>query len=356
MALDSAPVDGPCGGITCREGQTCVSNACVYQGCTGSNVPGDYASVQAAVTALAPVGGTICLAAQGYNENVTIYPSMPLTIQGISASQSTVTSLSISTSANVTLKGMGTSQSLQASLTANAVLSIEDCIAASENGWAIELSGSEGTFNVTASKVSSSNGGGIFISNSGPLTVLIDGVDASSSDTNGDAISIEDSNNQSNVAFSVTVQNSYVHDSFEGIVYRNTGYYEIATQLAIDNNTFVNDGTALDVGPTQSGLGLSYFNDLFTKNQLGISITSEVSTPSFGDSLLFGNTTNYGGMAVDGMGYIKADPMLDTSVTPPALDAGSPARGAGDKSHAPADDYWGNPRGASVDIGAVQSS
>jgi hypothetical protein len=236
------------------------------------------------------------------------------------------------------------------------VVSIEDCIVASENGWAMQLSGSDGTFDVTASKVSSSNGGAIYVANSGPLAVVIDGVDASSSATNGDAIMIEDSNNQSNETFSVTVQNSYVHDSFEGIVYSNTGYYEIATQLTFDNNTFVNNGTGLDVTPSQSGLGLSYFNDLFTKNQLGISIGPQVATPSFGDSLLFGNTTNYGGMAVDGMGYIKADPMLDTSVTPPALDAGSPARGAGDKSHAPADDYWGNPRGASVDIGAVQSS
>ena len=39
-----------------------MQSECVYQGCTGvAAVPGDYATIQSAVTALAPIGGTICL-------------------------------------------------------------------------------------------------------------------------------------------------------------------------------------------------------------------------------------------------------------------------------------------------------
>ena len=52
---------------------------------------------------------------------------------------------------------------------------------------------------------------------------------------------------------------------------------------------------------------------------------------------------------------MKSDPLLQTSVTPPTLGAGSPARGAGNKQLAPATDYWGNARGASIDLGCVQS-
>src|SRR5262245_21771020 len=44
----------PCGSTFCDADETCVDGACTYR-CNGVNVPGDYASVAAAVDALEPV-------------------------------------------------------------------------------------------------------------------------------------------------------------------------------------------------------------------------------------------------------------------------------------------------------------
>lgn len=56
-----------------------------------------------------------------------------------------------------------------------------------------------------------------------------------------------------------------------------------------------------------------------------------------------------------GPGDVTTDPKLD-GAKPPGLLSGSPCLGAGDPTHAPTYDCFGNPRGARVDIGAVQSS
>src|SRR5512139_822524 len=60
--------DGPpehpvtCGGSICAAGQTCNAGNCTF-GCAGASVPGDYATLQTAVDALAAVGqdATICI-------------------------------------------------------------------------------------------------------------------------------------------------------------------------------------------------------------------------------------------------------------------------------------------------------
>jgi hypothetical protein len=76
----------------------------------------------------------------------------------------------------------------------------------------------------------------------------------------------------------------------------------------------------------------------------------------WGYNALYSNTTNYAANATAGMGTTESDPMLDTSTTPPGLLSGSPCRGAANPSVAPAHDFWGRPRGSSLDIDAVQSS
>ena len=78
-------------------------------------------------------------------------------------------------------------------------------------------------------------------------------------------------------------------------------------------------------------------------------------TPDDGYDLLFANATSYAGTAADGPAYLEVDPMLDATTTPPSLALGSPARGAGSLSHAPALDFWGNARGGHADLGAVQA-
>jgi hypothetical protein len=96
---------------------------------------------------------------------------------------------------------------------------------------------------------------------------------------------------------------------------------------------------------------------LIVQNGTGVDMEpgSAMPTINHGNNALFGNTANYYGMAVDGPGYVKSDPLLDTTVTPPRLGQGSPARGAADPGHAPAKDFWGRTRGQSPDIGAVQN-
>jgi hypothetical protein len=58
---------------------------------------------------------------------------------------------------------------------------------------------------------------------------------------------------------------------------------------------------------------------------------------SSGYNLYYENTTNYAGVATTGTADLEVDPLLDTSVTPPGLDSGSPARSARNVAHAPAD-------------------
>src|SRR5262245_11741764 len=73
---DATPVDTvdgsaqTCGGEVCGPDQTCASSGCIFS-CSGATVPGDYASIQAAIDALAAAGqdAAICLAAGTYNDS-----------------------------------------------------------------------------------------------------------------------------------------------------------------------------------------------------------------------------------------------------------------------------------------------
>jgi hypothetical protein len=91
---DSGSSAGTCGGKTCYAGQSCVSGECSFTACSGSHVPGDYATIQAAINALTNGGGsgTICLAAQTYTENLSLITGR-VTIEGVSPSQSSISAL-----------------------------------------------------------------------------------------------------------------------------------------------------------------------------------------------------------------------------------------------------------------------
>ena len=82
----------PCGAVFCREGATCVSGACELPSCTGYRVPGDFATVQAAATAVGPGGGTICVGAGTFEEDVFVNGQSPVVVQGISPDKTTVRS------------------------------------------------------------------------------------------------------------------------------------------------------------------------------------------------------------------------------------------------------------------------
>jgi hypothetical protein len=327
---------GSCGGAICYAGQSCVSDQCAFTTCSGAHVPGDYAMIQAAINALTNGcgQGTICLAAQTYAENLSVTTGS-ITIEGVSPSQTSITALDMPYG-----DGLG---NVGVSLTGVSIHGVTIRTGANPgNGTASFTACSIGTLDVAPASAS--------------LVVSLDGVDLSSGNTAA-AITI----GQSDGVFSITVENSYIHDSGSGVYFTNSTESTATASLAFLDNTFENAGTALSTPEGCVDLevcgqpSVSYYNNLFIDNTLAVDTqTNEVVAD--GNNALFANTTNYGGIAADGSGYVKSDPLLDTSTTPPGLKTGSPCRGAGDPSHASTHDFWGRPRGPTIDIGAVQSS
>jgi len=332
-ADDAGEDASTCGGTICYAGQTCVSGQCGFVGCSGVNVPGDYATVQAAITGLGSVGGTICLAAQTYSESLGIDNFPPygatLTIQGVSSSRTSITALLVEAygSPSVTVRGV----------------SFGSLRVDTSDGYPV---GTEVNVSVTASKLGSFS----LTGKGSTANVTLDGVDVS-----GMKLAMGDDG----VKFNLTVKNSYIHDASDyGL--QATSTFETANggtaNIRLINDTFANNGTAIAIGPsyTTSQLFLLAYvsNDLIVNNTLGIDGPLQGAT----NNALFGNTTNYSGGATTGSGYVTTDPKLDPSTVPPGLLPSSPCRGAGDSTQAPPEDFWGRPRGGAPDIGAVQSS
>jgi hypothetical protein len=326
-----------CGGVTCYAGQSCLAGQCQYTDCVGDHVPGDYATIQDAVNALSG-GGTICLAAQTYSEAVTApFTTGPVNLQGAGPGQSIVTSFTVNDSTEV--------PSYSYSLDGISL-------------GALSLNGSFGSgsreVKVTNSVIAATGDGANAVSvddgeGTSPVSLTLDGVDVSSASTGGGIELFTES-----VDTVITVESSYIHGGSFGVngyIYPADGVG--AATIVLLNNTFENNATAIDfdsyVGST---LSVSLYNNLFVDNGVAIALTYAAIV---GNNALYGNTTNYAGVATDGPGYVKANPLLDTS-TPPGLLPGSPCRGAGNAAHAPTDDFYGKARGATPDIGAVQSS
>jgi hypothetical protein len=268
----------------------------------------------------------ICLGAQTYDEAVTLAGVTPITLQGLSPAQSILTALGVSGAVALTVRGV-TIQSVSL--------------------------GATGTASFVASAVGGNTTGqpGLRIGQqTGTLAVTLDGVEATGDKAKTQpAVGVYFSNQIQNLT--LLVQNSYVHGAGTGVMV--SAQPSTTGHVSFVNDTFTDDGTALDL-TLAPGLPLSFFNNLITRNTLGVTFPQPADATD-GNNALFGNTNNYGGSAADGAGYVKSDPMLDSSTTPPGLEAASPCRGAGDAAHAPATDFWGRPRGTKVDIGAVQS-
>ncbi len=308
-----------CGSIFCRADQQCQNSTCITP-CTGSSVPGDYATIQAAVTALgtAQMDATICLGAQTYAESVTATLSPNKTLSIIGPSGSKLTGLSVTGSySKVTLKGVsiGTltvngaspieatgihADTLQASTAQTGALTLEGC----------DLGAAAQSYALYVARTTSSQ----------PLTVV--------------------------------VQNSWLHGA-------SYGAYVSGSSTTNLNVSFVND--TFSAGPrglyatTTGNVTLAYVNTIFTGLTVAAITLTGNYTLTHTNNLLFANTANYAGTAVDGANYVKADPLLDTA-TPPEPKQGSPARGAADKAKAPLKDYWAATRGTPTDIGAVQGN
>ena len=324
-----------CAGKPCFAGQSCVGGACTFTDCTGDHVPGDYATVAAAVSALSGKGGTICLGAQAYDETVGVGTATApgtLVIQGVSPAQTTLTQLSVESGSaipTVVVKGLSLGSLFMFTGTAPVANDVS----------------------LSACKV-----GGISVSaGSGDVTLSLDGVEVTATSTVAPILSFGTADDGVNARLSI--QNSYIHDSGGIRVSANFAWgVGLLLTTTMTNNTFVNNTTAVDDSSDPCcgwAISHAYSNNLFVDNGVGLSLAT---LGTVGNNAFYGNTTNYAGAAVDGPGTVKSDPMLDKSTAPPGLLSGSPCRGAGDASVAPTHDYWGRPRGSSVDIGAVQSS
>jgi hypothetical protein len=332
---ESPPVT--CMGNRCLAGQSCSGGACTFP-CSGVHVPGDYSTVQSAIDAVSVRGGTICVGGGTFAEANHISTNKTVVIQGVSASESIIgtTSFIILDSSDVTLRGVTIPDLEVSSQTSPGVynVSVVACTVGDVSGnhfLALELAVS-----------------------GGDLTVTLDGVDLSSHETGGGnvgAVEIVKGYSDAQASLDLVVRNCYLHDSQAGVDYEANGT-TMPTAVTLVNDTFMRNGTAIRVAASGPVI-LGYDNNLIAYNAVGV----DLPTPPFhaGHNALFGNTTaDYAGVD-GGIGDILADPMLDPSV-PPGLLPGSPCRGAGDPTRAPATDFWGRARGASPDIGAVQSS
>jgi hypothetical protein len=360
---------GSCGGTTCIPGQTCVSGECVFAGCSGVTVPGDYPTIQSALTALeASDGGTICLGPQTYAESIDINTGVPITLWGVSSEKTTVqgsASAGARSSAKIALKGVsfvGLAGGFAMELSAfEGSATVTGCAFESAAADSLTVTAEQSHFDITHTKAVNTAGGNAITVQKGPdtgttFTVVLDGVDATTTvPTSGAAVLVTEPSD--NATMTLTIQNSYLHGCRYGVAWTAPGGTTGANDtITFDANTILSNGTGIDweaeLGP---GNTLSYYDNLFVQNGIGVLLAASGGSPSAGYNLYYGNTTNYSGVATKGTGDLTANPLLDTSVTPPGLKPGSPARGAGIAAHAPADDFWGKPRGKSIDIGAVES-
>ncbi len=330
-----------CGGSYCRGDQTCNAGSCQFA-CVGTNVPGDYATIQAAINANAGTSDlTICLKAQNYPETVsaTSSPATPknLTIIGVSSSVSSINAMTFEYApfSNIAIRGV--------SITTG-----------------INLDYLQKPIQFVGCKITTTSYTAVTIE--GAADVLIDGCDVSS---NASYPAIND------MVYPVTstsipgsqklvVQNSYVHDSYLGVElslnqYFSSGSAPTATVNVI-NDTFNNNSTAIQTGGSYEPVTFTYANNLIVNDKTyGIDQEATQETITTKNNALFGNTNNYSGSAVDGPSYVKADVKLDSTQNPPGLSADSPARGAADSTMAPSTDFWGVARSSSTDIGAIQN-
>jgi hypothetical protein len=318
-----------CGGQMCQSGQACVDNTCTFA-CSGATVPGDYATIQTAIDALAAAGqdATICLGEATFNESYVYVRDQgthnkTLRIIGLSSDRSIINGqVYVNTGwTKVHIEGV----QIRTTSSGSAALYAQGAPTSS--------------LEVVGTKLSASYHG---IEAYQKQSILIDGCEIAVS--NGYGISLFANNNG---PLAVRVQNSYLHGGYS---LRATGSgFEV--QLTFVNNLVKGSDVGADIsGSTTALIANNIFSNI-TDTALQWSSTAIVDRHH---NALFANTTNYGGIASDGPNTLKADCMLGTG-TIPALGAGSPCRDAGDHAVAPMLDFYGATRAAMPDLGPVDN-
>ncbi len=323
-----------CGPTFCRSDEKCSSSSCMYD-CTGTKVPGDYATITSAVTALAATGAdaTICLGAIQAGESVSISDvsarNKRLKIIATVPLQTTLGSVTVGAGfSEVTLVGFGTSATMNVSGAAKVIL--RDLKLQSASGAALQIRTTSG---VTT-----------------PSVITVDGCDIGSSTASGYGVYVD---NTYTSPLDVSVTNSYIHGGSYGVYQYGSGG---TLSLKLVNNTI--DKAQYGINLSGSGAAtVAYVNNIISNSTMvGVTVGTGLTSVTHSNNALFGNTTNFAGSAVEGTGYVKTDCQLELTTGVPQTKTGSPCRGVGKTDGAPAVDFWNASRGSKIDLGAVQGS
>jgi hypothetical protein len=320
-------------GQGCSPGSQCTAGACGVPPplpCD-HHVPGDYSTIQAAITALraADASAVVCVADGTYHENLTDPGgwSGKLTITGTSAAKVVIDGtvdvpFALGDHGTITFENVTINQSV----TDKMVITLRWCVV-------------KGGVNVSPAN---------HLPNGQFTSALVDACDLSGYNAMYAVFTEPPTPN----SIQVTVQNSYLHGAATGI------YLELlpAGLPAPGSATFVHNTvqgniTGISLNGVNNDLTPLFANNLITGNTTGITLAQLYG--DFHDNALFNNSIDYAGAAAPGMGDVTAAPLL-TGTTPPGLAAGSPLIGAGDATLVTMYDFFGKPRNGRADIGAVE--
>jgi hypothetical protein len=323
--VDAAVGVPRCGGAICRTDQSCVQDACTFS-CTGTTVPGEYASLQQALTALAAAGNdaTVCLAEATYANDTgqvdivdTGAHGKTLTIVGLSPDRSRLMRTNLQAGwGKVVLQGVGLEGS-----TAFDGIDIEapgtevDLIGCRITGATGVRVAQKSNLVIDGSEITTSNGDGVIASTTtdGPLSLLI--------------------------------QNSYLH----GASVRADGANGFSVNVQMFDNTLMNSTIGVALGDQSTGF---LVNNIFTgMSQYALSWHVDGSATVHHNDF-WNNTITYAELATEGPNTLNVDCQLDQERIPD-LGPMSICRNSGHPGIGPTTDFYNRMRAPQPDLGAV---
>lgn len=335
-AVPTEPV--ACGDTICRIDQTCVDGTCRFECPDGAtNVPGDYDTIQAAFNALANVGGVICIGphvevAPPYSI-FAVYPTADLTVIG-SGTEATriVGELDINDAGDNTrttplrfeMRGLAVEGGLEliTHQPYHDEFLLED----------LRITG----------HVSSGDDLAFYVGHNYGSNIVLDGLDVYS--PGGIAVGLYPTSGSSPPAGTVTLRNSWIHDSESAVIVVDDYY----GQAVLANNTIARAYAGIWGRGTNA---LTYVNNLFVECTVAQGAYLNYPGVHHHNAYLASGATT---PPLDATDLLLQSSDLSAATVPPSPTADSALRGAADPTFAPPLDYWANPRGAAPDIGAVQ--